>query len=154
MSKWLKTHTIRFGLLSLVLGVFLLIVVMALSATTPVAAAPQPQGEKPSDETCLACHQQQGMTAQVGGQPIPITIDNAKFEVSVHGTENIACVDCHTNITGFPHPEVTASSPRDFSLKLYPTCQQCHAEQYQKTLDSVHQRAIAAGNTSAAVCTD
>jgi predicted CXXCH cytochrome family protein len=63
-------------------------------------------------------------------------------------------VDCHTNITGFPHPEVTASSRRDFTMELYPTCQECHLEQYEKTLDSVHQRAIAAGNTNAAVCTD
>ena len=94
------------------------------------------------------------MTAQIGGQPVPLTIDAGKFEASVHGTEKIACVDCHTNITGFPHPQVTASSPRDFSLELYPTCQQCHAEQYQKALDSVHQTAFAAGNTNAAVCTD
>jgi nitrate/TMAO reductase-like tetraheme cytochrome c subunit len=49
---------------------------------------------------------------------------------------------------------VTASSPRDFSLEMYPICQQCHAEQYQKVLDSVHQTALAAGNMNAAVCTD
>ena len=63
-------------------------------------------------------------------------------------------MDCHTTITTFPHPEVTASSPRDFSLELYPICQNCHNEQYQKVLDSVHQTALAAGNTNAAVCTD
>ncbi|MGB8983828.1 MAG: ammonia-forming cytochrome c nitrite reductase subunit c552, partial [Anaerolineales bacterium] len=137
----------------LVLGILLLLTVMILIAK-PVAAAPQFQDEPPTDETCLACHQQEGMTAQVGGQPLPITIDPEKFSASVHGTENIACVDCHTNITGFPHPEVTASSPRDFSLELYPTCQECHLEQYEKTLDSVHQRALAAGNSEAAVCTD
>jgi nitrate/TMAO reductase-like tetraheme cytochrome c subunit len=154
MSKWLKTHTMRFGLMSLVLGGLLLIVVLALSAATPVAAAPRQQGEKPSNESCLACHQQQGMATQIGGQPLPLTIDAGKFAASVHGTENFACVDCHTDITGFPHPAVTASSTRDFSLKMYTTCQTCHAEQYQKTLDSVHQKALAAGNTNAAVCTD
>jgi predicted CXXCH cytochrome family protein len=94
------------------------------------------------------------MTAQIGGQPLPITIDGQKFSSSVHGTENVACVDCHTNITGFPHPAVVGGGPRDFSLQLYPTCQQCHLQQYQKTLDSVHQRALAAGNPNAAVCTD
>ena len=51
MSKWSKTHTIRLGLLSLVLGVLFLVIVGTLSVTTPVVAAPQPQGEKPSDET-------------------------------------------------------------------------------------------------------
>jgi predicted CXXCH cytochrome family protein len=135
------------------LGVFLLLAAMTLSVT-PVAAAPHLQGDTPTDETCLACHQQEGMTAQIGEQAIPTTIDGEKFSASVHGTEKIACVECHTNITGFPHPAVTASSPRDFSLELYPTCQKCHAEQYEKVLDSVHQKALAAGNTNAAICSD
>ncbi len=30
----------------------------------------------------------------------------------------------------------------------------CHEEQFQKTLDSVHQRVLAAGNKKAAVCAD
>src|SRR5512138_3394868 len=154
MSKWFKTHAKLMGLMSLLLGVLFLIVVLTLSATTPVAAAPRQVGEKPSNESCLACHQQQGMTANIGGQPLSLTIDGSKFEASVHGTEKFACVDWHSNITGFPHPAVTASSTRDFSLEMYTTCEQCHAEQYQKVLDSVHQKAIAAGNTNAAVCTD
>jgi len=153
MSNWINAHRSQFGLAGLALGIFLLLVLMSLPATL-VAAAPQAQGDKPTDETCLACHQQAGMTVQIGGQPLPLTIDAGVFSASVHGTEAIACVDCHTNITGFPHPAVTASSPRDFSLELYPVCQQCHTEQYEKVLDSVHQRALAAGNTNAAVCTD
>jgi len=146
----------RIGLFGLVVGPVLL--VLALVAwITPVDAAtrPMPQMQSgPSDDTCLACHQQAGMTASIGGQPVPVTIDSAKFDQSVHGTENIACVDCHTDIKEYPHPQVVASSPRDFSLKMYTTCQQCHAEQYQKVLDSVHQKALAGGNTNAAVCTD
>jgi predicted CXXCH cytochrome family protein len=153
MRNWYRANGSHLGLTGIVLGVFLLLVILVLSAT-PAEAAPPYQGEQPTDEACLACHEQGGMTAQIGGDPISITIDPAAFEASVHGTENIACVDCHTNITGFPHPEVTAASPRDFSLELYPTCQNCHTDQYQQTLDSVHQDAIAAGNTNAAVCSD
>ena len=153
MSKWFRASTSQLGLACLILGVFLLLVVATLSPT-PVAAAPQSQGDQPTDETCLACHQQGGMTAQIGGQPLPITIDPQTFGASAHGTEHVACVDCHTNITGFPHPQVIASSRRDFSLQLYPTCQKCHLEQYAKTLDSVHQRALASGDENAAVCTD
>ena len=154
MSRWFRAHTVQLGLAGLAMGVVILLTTAVLFNATPVAAAPRLQDEKPPDETCLACHQQEGMTAQIGGQPLPITIDPEHFEASVHGSENVACVDCHTNITGFPHPEVTASSPRDFSLELYPTCEQCHNEQYQKVLDSVHQKALAAGNTNAAVCSD
>ena len=154
MSRRFRAHTIQYGLAGFGLGAVILLALMTLSNTRPVAAAPRLQEETPSDEACLACHQQEGMTVDIGGQPLPLTIDPEKFDASVHGTENVACVDCHTNITGFPHPEVTASSPRDFTLEMYPTCQQCHAEQYEKVLDSVHQKALAAGNTNAAVCTD
>lgn len=153
MRNWFRVSGSGLGLAGVVLGVFLLLVVMVLSAT-PAEAAPQFQGDQPTDEFCLGCHQQEGMTAQIGGEPLVITIDPEKFSSSVHGTENIACVDCHTNITGFPHPQVIASSSRFFSLQLYPICQECHMEQYQKTLDSVHQRALAAGNNNAAICTD
>lgn len=153
MRNWFKASRSPWGLMGLGLGVLLLLVVMTLTST-PAAAAPHPQDGPPTDEFCLGCHQQEGMTAQIGGEPLPVTIDPEKFHDSIHGTEEIACVDCHTNITDFPHPEVTASSRRDFSMELYPTCQECHLEQYNKELDSVHQQAIAAGNENAAVCTD
>lgn len=154
MRRWFRAHTVQLGLACLALGVVVLLAATTFTSTGTVAAAPHFQDDAPSDEECLACHQQEGMTVDIGGQPLPLTIDPAKYEASVHGTESIACVDCHTNITGFPHPEVTAASPRDFTLEMYPTCQQCHAEQYEKTLDSVHQQALAAGNQNAAVCTD
>ena len=153
MNKWIKRHALSFGLFCASLGVLLLLLVLTLP-TTQVSAAPLGQGSKLTNDDCLACHQKEGMTAQIGGQPVSLTINQDKFSASVHGEEQLACVDCHTNITSFPHPEVTASSPRDFSLEMYPTCQQCHNEQYQKVLDSVHQTALAAGNTNAAVCTD
>ena len=153
MRNRFRANRSQLGLAGLVLGVFFLLALMTLSAG-PAAAAPPLQGEKPPDETCLACHQQEGMTAQIGGEPLPITIIAERFSASVHGEEKVACVDCHTNITGFPHPQVIAASLRDFSLQMYPTCQQCHLEQYAKTLDSVHQNALAAGNKNAAVCTD
>ncbi len=152
MRIWFKTHALQIGLTCISLG-FLLLAVTTFS-TTSVSAAPTFQEDKPSDETCLACHQQEGLSAQIGGQPLPLTINPVQFSMSVHGTEKVACVDCHTNITDFPHPEVTAPSLRHFSLELYSTCQQCHSDQYEKTLDSVHQAALAAGNINAAVCTD
>jgi len=154
MSKWIKARKLQFGLGFLAIGIFIFLIATTLSSASSVSASPLPQREPPSNETCLFCHQHGGMTVDIGGQPLSLTIDGGLFSTSVHGTEGIACADCHSNITSFPHPEVTASSPRDFSLEMYPTCQQCHGEQYQKVLDSVHQQALAAGNTNAAVCTD
>ena len=154
MYKWFKMHTNQFGLGGIALGVFLVLTVLAFSWPSSVEAAPQLQGTGPENESCLFCHSEEGKTVDIGGQPLSLTIDGAVYDASVHGEEDIACADCHTNITTFPHPEVTASSIRDFSIELYPTCQQCHSDQYAKTLDSVHQREIAAGNNNAAVCSD
>lgn len=53
---------------------------------------------------------------------------------SVHA--KLACEDCHTK-TG----EV-------------PQCRPCHFENYTKTLDSVHQQAVARGDRTAPVCVD
>lgn len=154
MYRWFKMHTIQFGLAGFALGVFLVLAALALSQPTSVTAAPQLQGTAPSNESCLFCHSEQGKSVEIGRQPLSLTIDGTVYDASVHGEEEIACVDCHTNITTFPHPEVTASSLRDFSIELYPACQKCHSDQYEKTLDSVHQQAIAAGNNNAAVCSD
>ena len=154
MSQQIKAHRLQFILGILVLGAFMILAVMTFSSAGSVSAAPLPQDRTPSDETCLFCHQNTELSVDIGGQPLSLYIDGDLFSKSIHGLEKIACADCHSNIRSFPHPEVTASSPRDFSLEMYPTCQECHSEQYQLALDSVHQTALAAGNNNAAVCTD
>ncbi|NOY98058.1 MAG: ammonia-forming cytochrome c nitrite reductase subunit c552, partial [Chloroflexi bacterium] len=104
---------------------------------------------------CLACHGQPGKIVSLeSGETLLLTIDTEKFADSVHGHEGVACIECHTGITKFPHPERSAHSLREISLQFYTSCKQCHVEQYEKTLDSVHERALAGGNTNAAICTD
>jgi hypothetical protein len=139
--------------LTLALGAWI-----GLSGSPYVLAAPAPlpamQNTTP-DEVCLGCHTQPGMTIEMpSGEVLPLTIDGQVFEASVHGENEVTCVSCHTTISEFPHPEKTSDSLRDFALENYTTCKQCHEEQYLKTLDSVHQKALAGGNTNAAVCTD
>lgn len=151
MNKRKERFALPLGVVWFSLGFFLLLWAVARPASQ-VAAAPLAQDI--SNDSCLFCHQNEGMAVDIGGQPLALTIDGEKFNASVHAEEGIACVDCHSNITTFPHPEVNVASPRGFSLEMYQSCQQCHAEQYQLTLDSVHQRELAAGNFNAAVCTD
>ena len=95
------------------------------------------------------------MTKTLGNSELlSLTIDPELFKHSVHNEENIRCVDCHTSITTFPHPAFQAESRRDVTLRLYQSCKNCHAEQYNLTLDSVHEQALASGDFNAAVCTD
>jgi hypothetical protein len=109
-----------------------------------------------NNETCLACHATQGMTTELpNGDVLYLTIDAEGYAESVHGVQGYACVQCHTDITGFPHPAVQAESRREFALERYrESCVQCHPDMYEQTLDSVHQKALAAGNDEAAICTD
>ncbi len=146
---------IRWGALGL--GLVLLLAV-SVGLTKPADAAklasPSPQ-DKPTNEYCLSCHGQQGLTKTLpSGELLSLYIDPELFSHGVHAQENIACTDCHKNISTFPHPEFDAQTRRDVTLQLYTSCKDCHADQYNKALDSVHQTALAAGNFNAAVCTD
>lgn len=109
----------------------------------------------PDNSTCLGCHSvpQLSMTL-ASGETLSLYVDPDVFHASMHGTANIRCVQCHTTIQGYPHPPVTYVDRRDVTLQNYTTCKTCHADNYAKTLDSMHQVALAGGNRNAAVCTD
>jgi len=114
-----------------------------------------PASDARAQQECLDCHSQEGFeVAFASGDPRDVTIDPAAWEASVHGEMGLSCTDCHSEISEYPHPEVPDRSSRDLTLRLYTTCETCHEEQFQKTLDSVHRRALAAGNWNAAVCAD
>jgi hypothetical protein len=107
------------------------------------------------NETCLACHATPGQTHTLpSGENLFITVDRETYDNSVHGKQGYACVQCHTNITGYPHPPLAATTLRETTLEMYTTCAQCHQDKFDRTLDSVHQKALAGGNENAAVCTD
>ncbi len=107
------------------------------------------------DSTCLACHNKNGFSVELdSGETLSLTVLTDEFKKSTHAANKVTCVTCHTDITGFPHPKRTTETIRDVKLKYYTSCQQCHADQFTQTLDSAHQKSLAAGNKNAAVCAD
>jgi predicted CXXCH cytochrome family protein len=117
-----------------------------------VSSSPPVQIENSS---CLFCHSDENLNVTFdNGDVLRLTIEPNAFDKSVHGSNGLDCVTCHTNIRTFPHPDRNAVSYRDFKLNYYTICKNCHEEQFNLTLDSVHQRQLAAGNNEAAVCTD
>jgi predicted CXXCH cytochrome family protein len=95
------------------------------------------------------------MTTELpSGELLFLTVDPETFNASVHGALGYACVQCHENISGFPHEPITAQTRREFTLDLYTSCAKCHPDKFEAQLDSVHAQALAAGNENAAVCTD
>ncbi|MCL4296594.1 MAG: cytochrome c3 family protein [Anaerolineae bacterium] len=117
------------------------------------ASGPLPQGGP--NEDCLSCHGNPDLTYEFpSGETWSLYVDQDAFHNSIHGQEELACTDCHTDIHDYPHPPLEANSPRFYALEQYKTCEQCHSEVYQQTLDSIHAREIASGNWDAAICTD
>jgi hypothetical protein len=119
-----------------------------------------PYGDAPeqltiADEVCLACHGQPGTSMTLeNGEEWELYVPAEEHLSSVHGSQGYACVQCHTQVGEYPHPEFSAADQREASLKLYYVCQRCHASQYDLAQDSVHTSKLLAGNLEAAVCTD
>ncbi|HSR47380.1 MAG TPA: hypothetical protein VLL77_05275 [Anaerolineales bacterium] len=126
----------------------------ALPAASP-APAPAAAAAVIDNETCLGCHAAPGQTKTLpSGEPIYISIDPEVFTASIHGREGLQCIGCHAGHDTFPHPAVTAQTRREYNLDRYTVCADCHADKYEASLDSVHQKALAGGNQEAAICTD
>ena len=116
-------------------------------------AAPNTQGV--ANETCLSCHASPGMqTTLPSGEILYLTIDPDVFNHSIHGEQGYACVQCHTDISEYPHRPLDAQTRRDVSLLYYQNCARCHQSKYDATMDSVHQQALENGNKEAALCVD
>ncbi len=150
---WFTRRSVIFILAGVPLLAAALILTFSPTQATESASNPLPQ--EADNEACFACHATPGMqTTLSSGEALYLTIDRETFLASVHGQLGYACVQCHKNISGFPHPEIQAPTHRDFTLQLYTVCADCHRDKYDETLDSVHQQALAGGNKNAAVCTD
>lgn len=111
--------------------------------------------ENPGVQACLACHSNPTLTYRFpSGEVWPLYVDSAAYAPSVHGVQNMACSACHTDIQSYPHPPLQANSVRSYQLTQYRSCIQCHRDVYEKSLDGIHGKLLAAGNFDAAICTD
>lgn len=129
------------------------------SATSPTpssAARPAtlPTDLPTSDTACISCHQATLVTALASGETITATINLSELAGSVHGRK-LTCVACHTDkSTGYPHPKLTAPDRRAYTAAAAEQCAACHKAAAAPFAESVHGRALAAGNGKAASCTD
>lgn len=109
----------------------------------------------PSNQECLACHAQPDMILPLAnGEELSLSVDSQIFDNSIHGQAGYACVQCHTDIDGFPHPEMKAESLRQVSLEKTQVCVACHIDQGDLYAKGQHAQALISGNQDTAVCTD
>jgi hypothetical protein len=126
----------------------------ALLAAALLHAAPAAGALTDDDNACLGCHGQEGLTKAFGkSESLPLRVDGAAFEGSVHAP--LGCAACHADIDLKTHPGATRdyASVRAFSLAKAGVCQQCHEDAFKQHADSVHARRIREGNAVAPTCT-
>ena len=144
--------------LVLILTIPMLAVILSLMQHTRAQAddqTSQPPAEQDCNETCLVCHGNPELTMTLtGGEALSLYISEDSLQESIHNQIGIGCRSCHTTIDGYPHPEVEYSTHRELSRTFYLACRTCHADNYNKTLDSMHAQAAEAGNLEAPICTD
>ncbi|MFP3852679.1 MAG: cytochrome c3 family protein [Anaerolineales bacterium] len=143
----------------LLLGALLLTVLFVSPLIWSSAEASEgqqpPAQDGPDNETCFACHASPDLQTELSsGEILDLTVFPGAFDNSVHGMADLQCIQCHTEIEGYPHPPIQADTRREYTINQYRVCADCHQEKYDETLDSVHSRALAGGNFNAAVCTD
>jgi cytochrome b subunit of formate dehydrogenase len=98
--------------------------------------------QKPTNEQCLTCHSDPGLTKEVNGTPVTLYVDPRKFKHSIHGSM-FSCVDCHTDVKTSPHETMPAKI----------SCATCHREQQAAYERSLHATSTQGGKP-AATCTD
>lgn len=118
----------------------------------PVKIAAQQGGL--DNAACLGCHGKPDVSATIGSDTFSVTIDPTLYDASVHGSNTLACTDCHADITEYPHPAQTVQTRKEYSVKSSEVCQQCHQDQFTQQQDSIHFLAYSTGNSIAPTCTD
>ena len=116
---------------------------------------PQPPIDTTSNAYCLSCHAEATNPIQLpSGEQLFIQIDVAAFANSTHDRNDVTCVHCHTDITGFPHPIKTAQTLHQYQVQRDAVCATCHEQQANETKDSIHGQLLSQGDPNAPTCSN
>jgi predicted CXXCH cytochrome family protein len=135
----------------------LLVTALLLTAILflPTPALAFEPNQQASEDYCLSCHGNPDLSLTFpNGEELSLFVSAEQLNQSLHSPLGISCQACHTTITAYPHPKMTFSSRRELSRSYYLVCQKCHSANYDRSLDSMHAQAAAAGNLNAPICTD
>ena len=162
-NKISKINTYRVAIIIIIIIFFLAL--QFFTSQNPVLALPNLQTTPPTpelmtlvemgDAECLECHETPDMYLPLpNGDELNLTITGVYYANSVHGRAGYACVQCHTDITGFPHPELAIETAREFTIQMMASCANCHTQEYEIYLTGDHARTLEEGEENSAVCSD
>lgn len=143
--------SMNFNRWKITLFIALIGLLWAAGTLSVFAQTPIPEENK----ECLTCHSNPDLAIEFSdGSTISGHVSGTGYTASVHGAEEMTCGGCHPDHQEYPHPELSAATPRNYTLELNETCLECHPDQHELSQDSNHARALTEGNTDAAVCVD
>ena len=151
-SRIFLSHLIKIMLIALAFAGLALLV----RPVSPATAAPLPQDGGLGNTACLGCHSAPDQTIDLSeNEVLDISIDPDLFAGSTH--KDVACSQCHTSISAFPHPARAEETRRDYQLAFTESCKTCHEEQYTQVQDSIHGQMLSEGgemSVNAPTCAD
>jgi hypothetical protein len=119
--------------------IFLPAIVMILGGGVAWGAA--------DNQTCLGCHQDEGMSKERAGKKVSLYVSEEKFKASVHG--KLHCWDCHAKVRDDAHAE-GGKKAADRAVE----CGKCHGQVEKEYRQSLHAKAIMKGMFLSAHCYD
>lgn len=97
-------------------------------------------------DDCLICHDDEELTKIRDDRVVSLYIDIDLFERSVHGREEMVCIDCHADLIDFDYEHAEDLEPVD--------CSMCHDREAEVYAQSLHGVAAAESNADAPHCWD
>ena len=101
-----------------------------------------PNAAVADNDDCFSCHDDPEM---ISDERVSLSVNPEVFQTSIHGTEEIECIDCHeqlSDVDDYPHD--APLDPVD--------CSMCHDEEAEDYAESTHGEGFAAGDPSVPVC--
>ncbi len=138
-------------------GIIPIILISAFIAVllNGIADNPAHAREIEFNDLCFRCHSNPNLEMTFpSGEVINCFIDRDEYEADSHAMEDISCDQCHIEIEGYPHPELTASTYREYKIDLNRECTRCHTDQLEINRDNVHITAMNSGSPDAPICSD
>ena len=131
-------------------AILFLFVITPLAAFAAVGGSAEPLPE--DDETCLACHDSEGMEKDLAnGESLSLHIRGDVFADSIHGW--VGCAGCHADVDLGVHPEdKPIETLSAFSAEASRACSQCHSAEDLTDGPSHHARVSKNGGPACADC--
>jgi cytochrome b subunit of formate dehydrogenase len=98
-----------------------------------------------SVEDCQECHEDEDLTTERGGREVSLQINEKRFRRSVHGKK--PCTACHADLAA------VEDLHEDVKVKRV-NCGSCHGKLAKMYNNSLHGRALKAGERLAPFCSD